>query len=831
MLGALLGSLTFLNNPSAAAFESSALETKADVMIQSQQQGSIAALIIDQSTKSPINSASVALLDQQTRKILRTTQTDAKGILNLTGVEPGLYTVQVAFMGYSRVTKENVRVAAGQKMDLGRIEMQVSGEVIEEVVIEATTPSMQLGIDRKIFNVAESTISVGGNAIDLLSNIPSLQVDMDGSIQLRGSNNVKVLIDGKESSMAGSDVSHLLRALPAGSVERVELITNPSSRYDAEGQSGIINIVLKKEQRLGFNGSFDLSGGSYNNYSAGLNLNFRDHRFNYYGGYSFNRRNSIGGGLNTTRIFESNTLTHNTSDSERLGLNNTVKLGVDYYLADQTSIGLSGNVSIRDNSSGEDIFYRYENHPSLTGTSTRTSTEEETDSGYDLNLDFMHTFKENKGNIMANLGFGYDGEDETNNFFQDYQPISGAVPSEERLNENEEFGRKYNAQIDITRQLNDSQKLDYGFRSHIRTSKDRQFSRVPDDEGVFVPDYSVSNDFRMVNQVHALYANYQHQFTESFGLQAGLRAEQAYLNTDFLELDPSVSLDERTVKGELNYFRLYPSLYLTQAIGEENQVQLSYSRRVNRPRGWQINPFVDISDPLNISQGNPNLRPEDVHSFELSYANFWQNFVLTSSVYHRAMNDIVQSVITEVSGNDGATFSRWENISSSGTTGFELISKMDFTKNFDLATNVNAYHTRFAGSPEHDIEPSEGFSWNGNMTGNLRITPTFSAQARFEYQAPRVMAQGKGIENYVIDAGLRLDLFDKKASIMFNARDLLDQRRWGGYTETEHLYRYSESRWMRRSFTVSLSYRFGNQNFNLNKRKQNDDLFDGGDDF
>jgi 5-hydroxyisourate hydrolase-like protein (transthyretin family) len=204
-----------------------------------QQEGRISALVIDQSTKAPIKSASVALLDQTTKKMLKTTQTDAKGVWNMTGVAAGIYTIQVAYMGYSRISMENLKLEAGQQLALGTLEMQVSGEMIEEVVIEASTPSMQLGIDRKIFNVAESTISVGGNAIDLLTNIPSLQVDMDGSIELRGSSNVKVLIDGKESSMAGSDVSHLLRALPAGSIERVELITNPSSRYDAEGQSGI----------------------------------------------------------------------------------------------------------------------------------------------------------------------------------------------------------------------------------------------------------------------------------------------------------------------------------------------------------------------------------------------------------------------------------------------------------------------------------------------------------------------------------------------------------------------------------------------------------------
>lgn len=796
--------------------------------VMSQTTHSISGKVLDQDNKEVISFANVSLIRSQNKSLYEATQTSETGSFQFKNVPSGNFIVSITFMGYESLMKEVSISSNTQNINLGNLYLVPSGETLEEVTIVASTPPMQLAVDRKIFNVAESTLSLGGNATDLLANIPSLEVDMDGSVALRGASNVKILIDGKESAMAGSNITQLLQSLPANSIERVEIVTNPSSKYDAEGQSGIINIVMKKNLRLGFNGNVDLSAGSYDNYGAGVNLNFRDYKFNYFGGYNFNRRNNVGGGFNSTRLFQNNSLTNNETENSRLGLNHTIKLGVDYYMNDLTTIGVSGNVSLRDNERIENIFYTYQNHPSFQGNSERESVQEEDDLGYDLNLDFTRNFRENKGSITANLGFGYNSEEGENSFNQVF--FQDVNLGDRRLNIGSELGRNFNAQIDFTHYLNDYFQLEYGFRSYIRESDDHQFSLTQNDAGVLVPDYFVSNDFKMLSQVHGLYGNFQHKITETFGYQVGLRAEQAYLDTDYIGLDPNINPEDQTAKGKLDYFRIYPSVYLTQQIGESNQLQLSYSRRVNRPRGWQVNPFIDISDPLNISQGNPNLKPEDIHSMELSYANFWNRFMLTSSVYHRIMNDIVQPIITEVDGQDGATFSQWQNVSSRNTTGFELISKVDITKDLDFTANFNANYTDYKGSPEFNIAPTSGFSWNANVSGNYRITPNISAQAKFDYRAPRIMAQGKTVENYVLDAGVRWDLMNKKASIMFNVRDLLNQRMHGGYTQTEQLYRYYENRWNKRTFGLTFTYRFGIQD--SNKHDRGDMGFsDGPDDF
>lgn len=788
-----------------------------------QERAQVTVQVLGDESRSPIGHASGALLNPVTGQVVRAAESADNGMLVFANMLAGEYTLRITFVGYETYFQKNIQVG-DKDLNIGAIHLKKAGETLDEVLVQAETPSIQLGIDRRIFNVSESMVSIGGTASDLLENVPSLQVDIDGNVSLRGSSSVKILIDGKESAMAGSDINQLLQSMPANSIERIEVVTNPSSRYDAEGQSGIVNIVLKKNLRLGLNGSVNISAGSYDNYSAGGNLNYRDNRFNYFGSYNFNRRNRIGDGMNSTRLLSTNSLTHNISESERLGISNSVKLGVDYYLTEKTTLSLTGDLSLRGNDRNEDIFYTYTGHPTLIGTSDRSSRQKEDDVGFDINMDLRHQFSRQQEELTANLGFGRDSEDGTNRFDQVFSAVG--TGNDIRINDTGEEGLNFNVQFDYVRPLREEGKFEAGYRTNVRTSDERQFSERAVGGGTLSPDYDVSNEFEMINQVHALYANYQHQLTETFGVQAGLRAEQALLNTTYLSLDPSVA-DPRT-KGSLDYFRVYPSLFLTQEFLGGNQLQASYTRRVNRPRGWQVNPFVDLSDPLNIRQGNPDLLPEDIHSFELSYARIWDRFTLTSSAYYRVMNDVVQPIITVVDETDGATFSQWQNISRNETSGFEFISKIDIHRSVDMTANLNAYHTRFHGSEKYNIDASEGFSWNANLTTNAKFTPNLSGQVRFDYRAPRIWAQGKGLESYVIDAGLRWDLLARRANVSLNVRDLLDQRRWGGYTQTQNVYREYESRWMRRTFTLSFSYRFGNQDARREERRRTRDEFDMG---
>lgn len=781
------------------------------------QTGQIKAILIDSKSFTTISSASAALLNASTNAYVKGAQSLDQGFLLFSDIKPGVYNMRISYVGYETLTIQGIEVVASQNKDLGRVGLKSTGELLDEVVVEGKVPAMQIGIDRKTFNVGESLVSAGGTATDVLANVPTLQVDQDGTVSLRGSSSVKILIDGRESALAGNDVGSFLQSLPGNSIEKVEVITNPSSKYDAEGQTGIINIVLKKNIRTGLNGSINTSAGSYDNYMAGLTLNFRDRKFNYFGSYNFNKRNMVGSGAVDNIFKNNNSQISNTSESSRKGNSHTMKAGVDYFISDKNSLSVSGNVSIRDNNRAENLWYQYFNHPTLSGTSNRTSRQLEDDLGYEFNLDFKHQFERSGEELTANASYGRDKEDGTNNFAQEF--LSGNARSGRR-NVTSEDGKNINMQVDYVLPFTEESKFEAGYRSQIRRSFDTQLSdTLVAANGDYLRDYGISNDFDFHSTLHALYANYQGKLSTKLGYQLGLRAEQFNLNSTYFSKDSAVI--EKETKAKQDFFRLYPTLFLTYNIGEDgDKLQFSYSRRVQRARGWQVNPFLNVSDDMNRRQGNPNLKPEDVHGFELSYAKTFGKVNLISSAYFNHTSEVMQPYVYFVDTISSVTYSRWENLTSRNLAGFEFISKVNATKNFDFTFNLNLININFKANEAYNVKGSKGFAYNSNLTANYRMTPTFSAQLRGEYNSSRVMAQGKMNAMKGMDIALKKDVFNKKASIMFNVRDVFNTRKMKGFTETPQLNSNFEHRWMKRMFTLSLSYRFGSQDLTKSKKKE-----------
>ena len=777
--------------------------------LNAQANTGISGRVIDAQSKKPLAFATVALLNQPDLKVVSGTQTDENGSFILKNVSPGSYLLRVGYVGFQTYERPNVTVVPNVPLILKDVALKLSGKnVLQEVVVQGSPPDMQIGIDRKVFNVDQSLVSQGGSVTDLLSDIPSISVDADGAVSLRGSSGVRILIDGKPSAMAGSDITQVLQSLPSNAVQRVEVLTNPSSKYDAEGQSGIINIILKKNLRTGMNGSVTASAGSYRNYNGGIALNYRDSSFNYYGNYDYRKSRRLSEGKSDTRYLENNGFIDNSNEGDRSGTGHTAKLGVDYFINQTTTIGLSGNISIRDNQRNEDIFYRYENLPDLNGTSTRYSRQTEDDFGYDLNLDFKKEFKKQGEELTFNAAYGRNKEDGVNTFNQLFS--NPASPEDRQINDTYERGDNINIQFDYIRPINEQSRIEAGYRTTIEQDDESQSSlRFDPASASFLPDYNVSNKFNLEEIVHAAYLNYQNKFSKSLGYQIGLRAEQAYLNTITENVNPTIPEAERFTPGRLDYFRIYPSLFLTQTFSEDQQLQLSYTRRVSRPNGWQVNPFVNISDPLNIRRGNPNLKPEDIHSFELGYTRNIGKTTLTSAVYYRRVNDVIQNITQRIEGSNAATISEWRNISMNESTGFEFISKSDFGEALDLTGNLNIYYNRFKGSPEFGLAGRDGINWDANLASNIKITSNLSAQIRGNYSAPRVLAQGRSIGNFVTDAALRWSLLKNKGSLLLNVRDVFNQRRFGGYTQTEQFIRNFRDRRSLRMAMLTFSYRFG----------------------
>jgi len=360
--------------------------------------------------------------------------------------------------------------------------------------------------------------------------------------------------------------------------------------------------------------------------------------------------------------------------------------------------------------------------------------------------------------------------------------------------------------------------VEAGYRSQIRLGENNQYAdSIPTNTSIYVQNNKLINNFDSKDQVHALYLNYQNQIKD-FGYQIGLRAEDARLDTELEGYTGNVLTNSN---GNIHYKRIYPSVFLTQKLKGDQQVQASYTRRVNRPRPWDTNPFLDVSDPLNYRGGNPNLLPEDVHSFELSYSKYFKKVTFTSSLYFRQTNDVIQRVrSTPV---NGIITSTPQNLTNQINSGLELIGRFDLVKALNFTTNVNLYQAKFAGDTRFDIAPTSGFAWNANVTGNLTVAKNVSIQVRGDYRGPEVMAQGKRNAMYGIDGGAKYDFPNKKASLSFNIRDILNTRRWNMTTEDRSTIVDFERRMQGTMGSFTFSYRFGKTLFNNTKKPKKED--------
>jgi len=802
--------------------------TTVKLSAQTSPNGKIIAKVVDAQNAETIPYASAVLINKKTKVNIKSVQTDVNGQLSMTDLPDGIFTLKLVYVGYQTVVRDSIVIADTRKnVNLGTIKMSsAKGTQLKEVNITAQKSTMQLGIDKKVFSVDQSLVSEGGSATDVLQNVPSLQTDMDGNVSLRGSAGVRVLIDGKPSLIAGGNVAQILQSIPASSIESVEVITNPSAKYDAEGQSGIINIVLKKNKKLGLNGSIALSAGNRDNYNASSNLSFQNKSINIYGNYSYRYGNRLGGGYNNILYrdmpFET-VYADQLSDSRSNDKSHNLKTGLDYYVAPKSVISLSGGLNFRDQSRDELLsIYEFDAARNPLKTSSRNNGSLEDGNSYDLNLDFNQKFKNPKEELTFNASYSKGGEDELNTLKTNLHDLSGGmigtVP-EFRQDDESESGRNYNIQADYTRPIGQKGKFETGYRTQIRRADESRLSRFFNTEtGLYAFNPSLTNDFKAKDQIHALYVNYQNEF-KNFGYQLGLRAEDARLDTRFTGYNDTGSQNSAT--GKVDYTRLYPSIYLTRKFNAEQSLQLSYSRRVNRPRGREVNPFRDVTEPFSQRQGNPNLRPEDVHAFELSYSKFWRSITFISTAYLRQTDDVIQWVRT-APDEQGVTLSRPQNLTQDVSTGLELIGRFDITKKWNFTANTNLYQSRIKGVPEAGVLETSGFSWNANLTSNISLPYNLSLQARGEYRSPQVRAQGRRDEMYLLDAGAKYDFKNKKSSLSLNVRNILNSMNFGMTTDIPNSFTTFRRSMVGPMANLTYSYRFGKTDFNFKKTKKTD---------
>ncbi len=778
----------------------------------SQQSIQISGTLGDSLTHEPIRFATVALINQPTNTPVKRTQTDSSGHFVLENVPGGVFSLRMTYVGYNDIFRENILInPATGNVDFGTFTMTASKSgILKEVAITVRKQALQI-VDggKKIFSVNQSLVSKGGNAADLLRNVPTLQVDVDGNVSLRGSANVKVLIDGKPSIIGNGDVSRLLQSIPASAIESIEVIPNPPANYDADGE-GIVNIILKKNSRPGLNGTAAIGFGTGYNYNADASLSYQRGKVNLYGNYSLKDGNTYETGTQSVTFLHPTDSVVHSNESFPAVTRNTIqfmKAGIDYSLTRKSTLGLSASFNSRRSRENQLISVSgYSADDAPLESYDRHITIDNDGNSYELDLDYNKRFKKPKEELSINFAYAYGSFKDYEQYTTGYNPINGMSSSHidtPLISDTRHNSINYNIQADYVLPVGKSGQFSAGYRTQITLGNNDQYAYSVLNTGQ-APLYPFTDYFHSNNQVNAVYLNFKGQ-SRNLSYQAGIRGEVSRLDATFTSYSMSNTLLTAPVKVPVK--GLYPSLLLTEKLKNNSQLQLTFTSRISKPSVRQLNSTTDFSDPSNYNKGNPGLRPERVTDLELDYNKSWRNISCTIGIYNSLVNNALQIIETPPVNHETTTVP--ENLNNSITTGLEFIGNFVMLKGWSLTANANLFNRYNAAAPKYGIAASYGISWNANVTSNVTIIRRLSIQVHADYSAPNLYLQFKNRASFGMDAAAKYDFAKNRASLALNATDIFNSRKRAFLSSSDEVSLNFERHVVSSRVTLIFSYRFG----------------------
>ena len=786
------------------------------------QTGALAGRVVDADSDLPLPTATVAVYDDTTLVTGVTTNID--GDFRIESIPAGTYDVVASFVGYDEVRRAGVAVAAGTT-DLGAIGLAPSAEALAEVEVTAGRTQVQTRIDRTVYDTADDPIAEGGTATDVLATLPSVDVDIDGNVSLRGAGNVAVFVNGRPAPVSGEFLASYLQSLPAGAVERVEVIPNPSAAFEPDGVGGIINIVLKEDADPGLGGTLTAGTDSQGGYDATAAVTYGRGPWSLAATYGF--RNDVRAGNGTSyrinRYSADQTTLLQAEDEDRTRTSHLLNLSADYSLTrattitSQVQVGTRGggetelNTSLWSSAAGDPLF-EYE----------RLAREDDEGLSSDVRLGLRHAFGERHELVIEGRGELSD-EGEIQTYDETLLSGAGELDQPQRVDEDERE-QEVSLSVDYTRPLGGF-RLDVGYKGDLERESTSLFSESLVD-GVYVADVGVNNDFDYEEVVHAAYVQAAREWG-ILGLQLGARFESAQRTFELLTTDETFEVD---------YASVFPSAFLSVKPTEATTFKASYSRRVNRPRGWDLNPFPSFDDPLNVRQGNPALRPEYVDAFEVGVTQFvpWGSLSLTP--YFRHTTDVIRRFSTV--REDGVTVRSSRNLDTSDAYGVEAISSFEDIGGLSGYLSLEGFRvqtagTETAGDAQSDIS-NDAFGWGGRLNASYRLGDRLGIgpldlQATARYSAPLDTEQGRVGARSWVDVALRQRLFDERASLTVQLRDPLGMAGFAYTLDQPTLYQEFERDWGAQQVGVTFSYRFGGDDASRDRRGRDGERGEGGD--
>lgn len=743
--------------------------------------------------------ATVAVYTRSDSAIVNNTLTEPDGTFALQ-LPRGRYYAIINYVGFQDKIISELNIKGERKfIDLGKVLMRADAIALQQVEVRAERSQMEFKLDRRVFNVGKDLTNGGNSAADILDNVPSVNVDPEGNVSLRGSQSVRILVNGKPSGLLSAGETDALLRMQGDIIESVEVITNPSARYEAEGEAGIINIILKKNREKGFNGSFGATLGHPHNYGASYNLNYRQKDFNFFSNFGLDYRKSPGGGNATRRFFEGGNLTEfftTETNQVRGGIGGYFQLGTDWMINEKNTF--TGSLLYRTGKDNNNSTVTY--HDFVDNGESRTIRDiEETENGYNLEtaLSYKRAFETPDQEWTIDFKYIVDDDTELANYEQTTDNFP--LPEFERSsNTEDEINLLF--QTDYIHPFSENSKIEGGLRAALRNVNNFfSVESLEDGEFIVLPDFD--DQLEYTENIYAAYFIGAQEFGP-FSLQAGLRAEYSDITAALLKSNQS---------NDQNYLSFFPSASLSYELTEKDQLQLSYSRRLSRPYFRRLLPFSNYNDPRNNSIGNPNLRPEFTNSFEAGYLRYFDKGTFLSSIYYRQTNGVIERLT--LPSNDGTAIVYPVNLATRDAYGLEFNFSYDFAKWLDITTDFNFFRALVNGAFEGIDYSSDTYSWSGRINSQIEPSDKYKFQASFNYNGPQNTTQGRRLSSYNFDLAASMDVFAGNGTLTLSGRDLFNTRKRRSIVDLPDYKAESVFQW-RQTRRVVLTF-----NYRLNQEK------------
>ena len=777
--------------------------------------------VTDSETNVPLEYATISLKHKRLPDKIFGGITDENGKFSVE-VNPGMYNIKIDYISFESYVDDNLRVI--ENTDIGNIALNLDVSMLDEVEVRAERTQVEIRLDKKIYNVGQDITVRGGNVSDVLANIPSIDVDFDGNISLRGNNNVTILINGKPSGLVGLSGPQGLRSIPSESIEKVEVVTSPSARYSAEGTAGILNIILKKQDLLGFNGNVDLNIGEPKNTGASGTFNLRNNKINIFSTTSIKDSDNSGSFIGNTEYFNSNLKIDNNTNSNRNRKNTFLNLGVEYYFDDDTALSLSGFYRKGDELSYSKNIVNDITNIDIVSSNERVANDEELEESFEYSLDFYKDFDEDGHTLSAKVSYEENDENSIDKI-EDYSTIPFVSESSFERTTNIDFQNRFLAQVDYVYPIDENTEFEFGYRGRF-LDRETDFDVSFLNGGTYQSDPGLSNIFKYNESINSFYTQFGKKIN-SVSVLLGLRYEAS-----------KQEIDQRTTNQfeVKKYSDLFPTVNLAYEISDVESLTLGYSKRVRRPRGWDINPFPRRNSITSYRRGNPFLDPTFTSAYEVDYLKRFKKITINTAIFYRQSDgnveriqqetgELVDLIVDNGTNNPVLQVPVLEyypiNLSTNKRFGSELSITYTPSRSVRINGSFTLNSSKIRGDYLGQSFDSDDTNWSARFNGFIRLPKNYSLQFFGFLRGPSENAFSKSKAFGFTTAAIQKSIFNKKGNISLRYSDLFNTGKWRSITTRESFRSESEGQWREPSLILTLSYRISEDKSKRRQRARN----------